>query len=215
MTISIVTLLLVLGTSSYSQYFSETVLYKKFERSKYFFTPNFLNNFAVDGFEKVSVGLINKRFINIIYNPAGIVNENQPINEVFIDFRNTIEAEPQQYYPIPLYWYERGFDDLRIAMPEIVLPYPRFISQPRREPDPILSIGVLTKPFPTALPRLYVGLTYQAIYSNERYYPVLQDIYYPVFGYDFIGTRTAETQNYPVIDRYAGTNNMHLSLIHI
>lgn len=194
---------------SYSQYFSQIVLYKKFEKSKYFFTPNSLNNFALDGFEKISVALMNERLTNVILNPANIVNDELPVNDLFVDFRNTIESEPERTYVVPLYWYERNYDDLRIAIPDIVMPYPRYISQPRREPDPIVSLALFTKPLPSTLPQFHFGLTYQAIYSNERYYPVWQDVYYPVFGYNFLGERAADLQNYPVIDRYSGIDDMH------
>ncbi len=151
----------------------------------------------MDGFDKVTIGLIQEKITKLIYNPAYIIDKTSDI-ELFFDFRSTIEHD-MHHYDYVHNWY-----DYRVAF----IPYPMYYSKPRIEPDPVVSLGLFSKPLPNTLNNFYFGLTYQLIYLNEEYYAIPQDIYYPIFGYDFLGIKSTSLNDYPVVDRYTGTDYM-------
>ena len=61
---------ILLPVQTFGQYYSERVLEKSFERSNYFFAPNYLNPYSLTTFGTTTPGLIDDPLLNMIVNPA-------------------------------------------------------------------------------------------------------------------------------------------------
>lgn len=198
-------LLLVLWSSSYSQYYGERVLQKSFEQSEFFFTPSYLNPLGIKGFGSVTPGLVNDPLLNLQINPANLYSDSLSRSYAYIDFRSNREIVDRNNYGYiyPMY--------ARLAVYDaIYYPYPRFYASSRKQLEPVFSAAFLTRPVASVLPNLFLGATYQMIFQDEKYYSIPQDIYRSVYGYDYAGMRTADAaSSVPVVDKYNGTDNMH------
>ncbi|GAB4373917.1 MAG: hypothetical protein Kow0042_18130 [Calditrichia bacterium] len=194
-------ILLVLPCFLLGQYWGERVTEKSFENSELYFTSYYLNTYGVLRFREVVVGLIDDPFLNLHLNPA-LAPRLQTNYLVYVDFRgDRTEVPVLRYYRIMPTYY-RG--------PEIYPPIsidPRWYQQTRREPEPVLSLGILTYPFANRWKNLFVGATYQVIHKNEPYYSPPSWIYYPFYGYDAFGARLSEG-SIPIEERYSGEDEM-------
>lgn len=187
----------------FSQYYGEIVLEKSFERMDFFFVPNYLNPYGLSNFVTTTPGLIDDPLLNLVINPANIYSDSSTKTYFYLDFRNTRikEGRDQFYYPMPMLDYRESFSYDRIY-------YPTYYIQTRKALEPVFSGAFLSRPFKSIFKGLFIGLTYQAIFQNEGYYAVPQDIYRSNIGYDYAGNRTLESSDIPITDRYSGTDDM-------
>ncbi|MFH1940641.1 MAG: hypothetical protein ABIL68_00955, partial [bacterium] len=187
---------------AHAQYFGERVLEKSFERSDFFFRPHFINPYGIGDFGSVAPGLINDLLLNLQINPAYIVTDSMGNHYMYLNFRNSREIEDQNVYPT---FYEgiRGGISAEYAY------YPNYYINTRKEIEPVISGATFFRPFGKKAPRITLGLTYQAIFQDEEYYEIPQDIYQSAIGYDYAGNRMSEDVDLPIVDRYSGKNDFH------
>lgn len=188
---------LCMASISSGQYFGERVLEKSFESTDFFFQPIYLNPYGLGSFARVTPGLIDDPLLNLQLNPALLYADSTRRIYMYMDFRNSRTIEDDDYYVQPAYgtmWYEND-----------MLYYPRFYMRMRQELEPIFSYALLTRP----VAGLFAGLSYQALFRDEKYYAIPQDIYRSTIGYDYRGNVMDETADMPIIDRYSGADNMH------
>jgi hypothetical protein len=134
-------------------------------------------------------------------NPAFFSIDTVKGHYAYLDFRSVSEIRSQSNFIYPMY-------DYRMAVDLAILPYPRYYLNTRKELQPVFSGAYLTRPFPSLLPHFYAGVTYQAVFQDDKYYPIPQDIYRSVLGYDYAGTR-ATAEDLPIVDRYKGSDDIH------
>ncbi len=198
------TIILALGTwgTSFGQYYGERVLEKSFEQTEFFFTPTQLIPYGIGGFRPVAASLFQDLLSRIALNPAFFSMDSLKDHYAYLDFRSVSEIRSQSdgyYYPMHDYLVTR---EMAFA------PYPRYFLNTRKELQPVFSGAYLTRLLPSLLPRFYAGVTYQAVFQDDKYYAIPQDIYRSVMGYDFAGARTA-AENLPIVDRYKGSDDIH------
>ncbi len=193
-------LLLLLSAITYPQYFGERTTEQNFEQSDLYFKSHFLNTYGLYNFKKIAVGFFKDPFLNLYLNPACIpdLGDNEVL--IYIDFRgDRTEVPIIDNYVVPLYnsaaVYRPIFD-------------PRCFSVTRTEPEPIFSIGILNYPLKDITNNLFIGGTYQLINRQEKFYTVPYGIYYPNYYYDAFGMRAEGLANIPIIDRYAGKDEL-------
>lgn len=187
---------------AHAQYFGERVLEKSFERSDFFFRPHFINPYGIGDFGSVAPGLIDDLLLNLIVNPASIVTDPITNHYTYLSFRNSRQIEEQNAYPI-LYEGIRGGISAEYAY------YPNYYINTRKEIEPVISGATFFRPFGKKAPRITLGLTYQAIFQDEEYYEIPQDIYQSNLGYDYAGNRNAEASDLPITDLYSGRDDFH------
>ncbi len=198
---SILALLLVC-LPAFGQYYDERVMEKSFEQTDFFFTPSFTNPFGIRGFTTALPGLVNDPLLNLQINPATLHSDSVKATFMYLDFRSTRNVIDRTHYGYP-YWGIRGaYSDIAI------LPYSQFYVTTRKQLDPVFSAAVLTRPLKDFLPNLFVGVTYQMVFQNDKYYSIPQDIYRSAFGYDYTGARLAQEADMPIIDKYSGKDDM-------
>ena len=195
------TLLMVIGfqNKGLGQYWGERVLEKSFEQMDFFFTPNYLNPYGLSNFITTTPGLIDDPLLNLIVNPANIYADTSKKSYFYLDFRNSQvkEGRRSNFYPQPYLDYRAAYSNDRIA-------YPYYYIQTRKALEPVFSGAFLTRP----TRRIFLGISYQAIFQNEGYYSVPQDIYRSNLGYDYAGNKTWESSDVPITDRYSGSDDM-------
>ncbi|MBI4427857.1 MAG: hypothetical protein HY562_01935, partial [Ignavibacteriales bacterium] len=98
--------------------------------------------------------------------------------------------------------------DYLIVRDMAYFPYPSYYINTRKELQPVFSGAYLTRLLPGVLPNFSAGVTYQAVFQDDKYYAIPQDIYRSVLGYDFAGTR-ASPEDLPIVDRYKGNDDIH------
>ena len=88
---SLIFLLVMLAVHTGSaQYFNEQVMEKSFERSDFFFRPNYLNPYGIGGFGEAALGLIDEPLVNLELNPAALVSDTSwDRHYIYVDFRNS------------------------------------------------------------------------------------------------------------------------------
>lgn len=187
-----------------AQYNNETVTEKSFEQSDLFFQSHYLSTFGLKNFRDASVGLINDPFLNLQLNPANLPRFETGNTHLYLDFRgdrteSDIVEDYGRAYP--------AVYNLSIYHPIIV--DPRWYSNTRSEPEPVFSLGILTYPFGQKR-NLFIGGTYQLIHKDEPFYSVPDWIYIYRFGFDALGNKVSD-DNIPIVDRYAGTDEMSIS----
>ena len=161
----VITGIIFLPAITFGQYYSERVLEKTFERSNYFFAPNYLNPYSLTTFGTTTPGLIDDPLLNLIVNPAHLYGDSTKTTYIYLDFRNSRTIEKNNnYYPC---WYG-GYC-------KVYAPW-RW-TEPHKEIQPILSAAFLTRPFKGGLKNLFAGVAYQAIILDEEYYAIPEDIY--------------------------------------
>jgi hypothetical protein len=198
---TILSLLMLIGFQNQGlcQYWGERVLEKSFEQMDFFFTSNYLNPYGLSNFSTTTPGLIDDPLLNLIVNPANIYSDSSKKSYIYLDFRNSQVKEDRSsnFYPQPYLDYRAEYSYDRIY-------YPSYYIQTRKALEPVFSGAFLTRP----TRRSFLGITYQAIFQNEGYYSVPQDIYRSNIGYDYAGNRTWESSDVPIIDRYSGSDDM-------
>lgn len=185
-----------------AQYYGERVLEKSFEQTEFFFNSTPLTPYGIGGFRSVSPTIFQDPLSRLAVNPAFFSIDTLKDHYAYLDFRSVSEIRSMSntyYYPMASY---------RMAVDIAILPYPRYYYDTRKELQPVFSGAYLTRPLSSLLPRLYTGVTYQALFQDDKYYPIPQDIYRSVMGYDFSGAR-ASAEDLPTVDRYKGTDDIH------
>ncbi|MGD9489515.1 MAG: hypothetical protein AB7W47_15965 [Calditrichaceae bacterium] len=181
-----------------AQYWGERANEKSFEQSSLYFNSYYLNTFGIYQFRDVAVGLIDDPFLNMHLNPARFKSDTLANTLMYMDFRGDRKViEATQYYPYPLYYDDYYYRNYIID--------PRWYTTTRSEPEPVFSFGMITFP---AGKNLYIGGSYQLIYKKEPYYQVPTWIYNTRYGYDAFGEKVDTGTEIPVVDRYAGEDEM-------
>lgn len=198
-------LLLILPLLSFAQYNQERTTEQSFENSELFFKSHYLNTFGLYRFKQVSAGLIDDPFLNLYINPAHQPNLGNDDALIYIDFRgDRTEVKLFDAYVVPMYYYPH----LKIMPP--YYPDPRWLTVARSEPEPIVSIGILANPISDITKNFFIGGSYQLMHKQEKFYQMPYWIYYPNFYYDNFGGLKAGLENIPIIDRFAGKDEMTL-----
>ncbi|MCD6117868.1 hypothetical protein J7K93_12700 [bacterium] len=188
-------LLLIAWSSLSAQYFGETVLEKSFEQTDFFFKPAYVNPYGIGNFGSSLLGLVDNPLLNLQINPAFIAQDSLLDMYGYINFRNS--EEKRGYSAIPMLCYTRSY-----------IPYPWYYSESRRKTEPIISAAFFTQPFSIKGKPVRLGITYQAIFIDEDFYEIPQDVYRSAVGLDYSGNKSIES-DYNVTDRYKGADNMH------
>ncbi len=200
----LILLTIILPLLSFAQYNQERTTEQSFENSELFFKSHYLNTFGLYRFKQVSAGLIDDPFLNLHINPAHQPNLGDDDALIYIDFRSDrTEVKLFDAYVVPTYYYP----DLRIMPP---YPDPRWLTVARSEPEPIVSIGILANPLSEITKKFFIGGSYQLMHKQEKFYQMPYWIYYPNFYYDTFGGVRAGLENVPIIDRFAGKDEMTL-----
>ena len=199
----IVVLLTAFPREAAAQYWGERVLEKGFEQTDFFFKPSYLNPYGIGSFKSATPGLIADPLIDLIINPARLGLDSGRTQYFYTDFRSAREIVDHQgsFYPPWIYYDTRVASDLMY--------YPQVYLNTRRELEPVFSGAYVGKPLPVAAENLFVGLTYQLVMQDDKYYSVPQDIYRTAAGYDYSGMRAAAAETIPIIDKYSGQDNFH------
>lgn len=163
-----------------AQYFGEQVMEKSFEQADFFFTPYRLIPFGIGNFKNSVSGVLDDPLANLDVNPAYLYRDSMQASYVYFDFRSAREIRESRdiYFPYPMLGI-RTLDLVR--MPS----YPRFYVNTRRELEPVISAAYLLRPIEGPLGNLSLGVTYQMVSQDEKYYPIPQDIYKSVLGADY------------------------------
>lgn len=196
-------LLSSLSVDARGQYWGEAVLEKSFEREDFFFTPAFLNPYGIGSFQNSATGLLRNPLLELMINPARVKLDSTQDAYFYTDFRSArrIHEETPPYYG-PWVTY-----DMRAA--SSFVPYPHYFVSQRRELEPVFSGAALCRMTPLEGHEITLGMTYQYLLQDDRYYNIPQDIYRSTIGYDYNGMRAAGAENMPVIDKYSGEDNIH------
>ncbi|MBI3585688.1 MAG: hypothetical protein HY088_00985 [Ignavibacteriales bacterium] len=194
--------LLLCGASvSFSQYFGERVLEKSFEHTDFFFKPHYIVPFGIGSFKSSTAGLIDDPLLNLSVNPANLYSDSTRMYYFYADFRSAREIRNEGNYISPLD-SRAAYDMMSFA------PYPRYYVNTRTELEPVFSGAFLTRPLGSLLPQLFVGISFQAIAQDEKYYAIPQDIYRSAVNRDYAGKAMTDNATMPIIDRYSGTDYM-------
>ncbi len=183
-----------------AQYFGERNTEQNFEQSEIYFKSQFLNPYGLFNFKKIAAGYFSDPFLNLYLNPATLPDLGEQDVLVYLDFRgDRTKISIRDDYIIPLYTSASVF-------------YPiidwRWFTVTRSEPEPIVSLGALTRPFSNFIEDLFFGVTYQLINRQENFYSVPYNIYYPQYYYDNFGIRLQGLTEIPRIDRYYGKDDL-------
>jgi hypothetical protein len=185
-----------------AQYWGERTTEQSFEQSELYFTSHFLNTYGIYQFKDVAPGLIDDPFLNLYINPANFQYSDSGYTLLYLDFRGDRTEEPilqNGIYPL-------------FGLYDVYYPYfapdPRWLSQTRSEPEPIVSFGLITTPLPEITKKLVLGFTYQLIHKDEPFYNVPYSIYNSRYGYDSFGGLKEGLYNVPIEDRYSGADEM-------
>ncbi|MBX2991452.1 MAG: hypothetical protein KF749_09800 [Bacteroidetes bacterium] len=202
--VSLLIFMFTLSSMSYGQYFGEQVMEKSFEQTDFFFTPYRFVPFGIGTFKNSISGVLDDPLINLDVNPSYLYHDSVQSSYLYFDFRSAKEIRDWRntYYPYPM---------LAVRTIEVasIVPYPRFFINTRRELEPVISAAYLFRPTEGAMKNLSLGLTYQMMSQDEKYYPIPQDIYKSVLGSDYRGVTSSAAENIPIVDKYSGTDNIH------
>ena len=201
--IASVVLLLGFPGTMLGQYWGERVLQKGFEQTEFFYRPSFLNPYGMTGFQSVTPGLISDPLLDLIINPARVDLDSSQSVYLYTDFRSAREVTESLPTIFPAY------ADYAARVSSDMIYFPRAYLATRRELEPVFSGALIGRVLPEAAPELLVGLSYQLVLQDDRYYGVPQDIYRTAAGYDYSGMRAAAADQIPIADRYSGKDNMH------
>ena len=181
-----------------AQYLDEQVLEKSFEKADFFFHPNHLNPYGLGGFGTALPGVLHEYLLDLQINPSFAVSDSIEWQYAYTDFRSSREMRSSAIYPL--------YADF--AYSSSYIPYPIYLTESRKELEPVFSGAYFIRPFSRAK-HLTFGLTYQIISKDESYYYIPQDIYTSNVGYDYNGNRAAEAQNIPITNVSGGDDRMH------
>lgn len=192
-------LLLLLPPIINAQYNNERSTEQSFEQSNLYFTSHYLNTSGIGRFKDVATGFIDDPFLNVYLNPA-LAPADSVSAFVYLDFRGDRKVpEIVKDYYMPLYYG-----------PSVYIEHldPRWITSTRNEPEPVFSLGIITRPLKESAPELVIGGTYQLIRRQERFYNMPYLIYNARYMYDAFNEVRQGSSNIPVIDRYSGKDEM-------
>ncbi|MGE5350765.1 MAG: hypothetical protein ACM3P0_01695 [Acidobacteriota bacterium] len=194
-------LMLILPVLSSAQYYGERAAEKSFQNSDMYFKSHYLNTFALPAFKQVAAGFVRDPFLDLFNNPASLPELNGKEIKFYMDFRGDREVPLIVDRYVPLNYYAPA--DLR-------LPDRRWLSTARVEPEPVVSIGVLTYPVKEINKNFFLGATYQLIHREEKYYSMPYYIYSSRYGYDAFNAKIAssDVSSIPTIDREANMDEM-------
>jgi hypothetical protein len=195
-------LVILLPSFIFAQYWGERTTEQSFEKSNLHFSSQFLNTFGVKYYKNIAPGMIEDPFLNIEINPALIPDIGEKEIYIYLDFRGD-RTEPE----IVETYYQPTLDVLSASsyIPPIDR---RWFSDTRTEPEPLVSLGVITFPLEKSVKDLYVGGTYQLILKEESYYSMPYWIYNSRYYYDSFGNETKRSGGYDIITRYSGSDEM-------
>ena len=204
----VITAVFLFSVTSYSQYFGDQVLQKSFDQENFFFTPSLVNPYGVKGFAQATSGFVNDPLLNLQRNPAHGYADTSQSTYAYIDFRTG-----KKFTSSMIMSDVRVQPMLDIAQYSIIpYPYSRYYTSVRNELEPVVSTAVLTRPLPSALPQLSIGVSYQMLFQDDKYYMPPSFIYVTNYGYDGAGVRLNDANSsIPTYDTYNGQNNMHQS----
>jgi hypothetical protein len=136
-------------------------------------------------------------------NPARVKLDSAQSAYFYTDFRSArqIQENDLMYYG-PWMTYDARSTSM-------FAPYPSFYANQRRELEPVFSGAAIGRLIPAEGHELTMGLTYQFLLQDDKYYNIPQDIYRSTIGYDYNGMRAAGSDNMPVIDKYSGEDRIH------
>ncbi len=196
-------LVIAISSTGFAQYFGEQVMEKSFEQTDFFFTPYQLIPFGLGTFKNSVQGVLDDPQIQLAVNPAYLYHDSARASYVYLDFRSAREIREtnDSYYPYPIL--------ARTMVSSSFMPYPRYYINTRRELEPVVSATYLFRPTEGALSNLSLGISYQMIAQDEKYYSIPQDIYKSVLGANYLGVRSAAAENVPIVDKYSGADDMH------
>ncbi len=203
--LTLVVMFALLPSLAFSQYWGERALEKTFEQSDLFYNPYHLNPFGIKSFRDVPPGFMDNPLSNLNLNPALFPEREKMPTYLYFDFR----GGRQHPKVIDYYWGNRTYDWASVGRISPMFIDPRWYMQTREEPEPFFSAAFLIHPSFLNSLNLFMGASYQLVYTDERYYSVPADIYRSEFGYMADGARAAGVENLPVIDRYSGSDFMH------
>ncbi len=185
-----------------AQYWGQQVLEKGFEQTDFFFVPHNILPYGIGSFKSTTPGLLDDPLQNLAVNPALVMIDSGRQGYLYTDFRSarTI-ADQSSYYPVPMY--------ANAVSDAAMIRYPSYYLNTRRELEPVFSGAYLGLPFPKMLPTFVIGVSYQLMLQDDKYYDVPQDIYRSVLGEDFSGNKAQAASSLPIVDRYSGDDNMH------
>ena len=191
--------ILLLSSTLFAQYNGERTTEQNFEESSLYFKSHFLNPVGIGSFKDVAPGMINNPFLNLSINPANMPNLSKSDILTYIDFRgDRTEAPIVQHYIMPLY------------TASIYRPYydPRWFSTSRVEPEPVVSIGIITNPVSEITKKIFIGGTFQFIHGEDKYYQMPYSIYNVRYAYDAFGATVKSDASIPIQERYTGKDEM-------
>ena len=174
-------LILTLPTVLFSQYWGERTTEQSFEKSNLHFQNHFLNTFGIKYYKDIAAGTIDDPFLNIELNPAIIPDIGEKEIQIYLDFRGD-RTEPEiveKYYQPTL--------DVYSASSYIPPIDRRWFSDTRTEPEPLVSLGIITFPLENSIKDVYIGGTYQLILKEESYYSMPYWIYNSRYYFDSFG----------------------------
>ena len=197
-----ISLTFLFGGETFAQYYGERSLEKSFEQNSLFFQPSYINPYGIGSFASVTPGLLDDRFLNLQVNPALFNTDSSGTNHLYVDFRSYQQTATlyQPMYPVMAM-------NATASAQSVIFPYYYVNSRPIIQP--ILSAAFFTSPFPTKMPGLFVGLTYQGIMQDTKYYTIPFDIYQTYLGYDYTGAPMANSASIPITTMSSGQDNMH------
>ena len=201
----VILLILAVPQEVAAQYWGERVLEKSFEQTDFFFTPSYLIPYGIGSFKSVTPGLIKDPLSDIVINPARLWLDSLQTAYFYTDYRSAKELQ-EPPWGIPQPWLAMREGSLAI---DRMVYFPTVYINTRRELEPVFSGAFIGRLLPTAAPDLVVGVTYQLVLQDEKYYTVPQDIYRSSVGYDYSGMRAAGAEKMPIVDKYSGKDNMN------
>lgn len=196
--------IILISNLSFAQYWQERTTEHNFESSSLFFTSHFLNPYGMKDIKQLSVNLIDDPFLNAYLNPAILPNIENGSTKIYLDFRgDRTEESIVSNYVVPMYYESASYS--RVQYPDY-----RYITTTRGEPEPIVSLGIITYPIESLKNKFYVGGTFQYIKSKDDFYSTQFSIYSSNYYYDSFGAAVKNTQEnaMPIIDRYSGSDEM-------
>lgn len=192
------------GSQSSAQYYGERVLEKSFEQTDFFFKPFYINPFGAKGFSSAVPGVIDHPLLNLQINPANTYRDSVLPIYTYIDIRSTSSMMERDYFdgPMPMLEYSSSIDRMY---------YPPYNFSPRKLLEPVLSASLLMQPLKNSLPGFFIGISYQMMLQNDKYYSIPHDIYRSSYGSDYSGRSVTALSEMPVVDKYSGEDNLHQS----
>jgi hypothetical protein len=187
----------VIPAAGRAQYWGERVQEKGFEETEFLFMPNVLNPYGLGSFRGVSRGLIADPFLSLSVNPAHAALDSATGVHIHTDVRSVRTVNEEHPYGV----YPLAAD---AAVKSSFIPYPVTYTAGRRVLEPVFSAGILGR----VTPDLTLGMTYQLMLQDEKYYAVPQNIYRSVLGEDYAGNKAAAASSIPITDVSSGDDRM-------